>query len=70
MGSIRIADGACINDIRIVWINNDAVNIPGFFKPHSFPGSAGIHCFIYAFTQVEGISWLAFAGAYPYYIWL
>ena len=62
----RGANGTHVNGIRIFWVDDDAMNVPGFFEPDFFPGFTRIQRLIETIASVETVSGITFACANPY----
>ena len=65
MFRVWITNSSEINGIRVCWVNDYAVDISCFLKPHFFPCFTRIHTFINSFTDIEGIAGIAFTGSCP-----
>ena len=71
LGSGGAADGAGIDDIRILRMHDNASNTPGFIESHVLPCLAGVDGFIDAIAHKVGVAddpGLAGAGPYNFRI--
>src|SRR5213594_1451251 len=51
------------DDVRVLWIDNDAANLARLLEPDVLPGLAGVGGFVHAVAELDRIAHVGFAGA-------
>src|SRR5262245_59994130 len=66
--AVTATQGADINDVGVLGMNQNLADLEGLPQAHVFPGFAAVGGFVNAVTIGHGIAWIGLAGSDPDYV--